>query len=319
MAKAGTSSNKKTTSKKVATKKVSTKKASTSKATTKKTAVASSKKKTTAKAVAAPAKKTTKKATTAATKKKSTKKPAVTKKTTSRKKTTSKKKVAGQTAQTEATSVDSAQAVAEETTTPAAKTKTRKRSTAAERAKRGMSVAEVANLEEADEDGYVFIHGRRIRKISTGGKVMSKKTKPASTEQTAEEDAPAKARKTKLTKKQLDHFRELLLAKRAEIVGDLTAMEAAALRANGGEISHMPIHMADIGTDTYEQDFTLSLAESERKQLREIDEALARIENRTYGVCEMTNEDIPLARLNAKPWAKYTIEAARIIESQQQQ
>jgi RNA polymerase-binding transcription factor DksA len=76
----------------------------------------------------------------------------------------------------------------------------------------------------------------------------------------------------------------------------------------------MPIHMADIGTDTYDQDFMLGLAEAERRRLREIDAALGRIEDRTYGVCQMTGKPIPKARLNAKPWARYTIEAAREIE-----
>ncbi len=91
-------------------------------------------------------------------------------------------------------------------------------------------------------------------------------------------------------------------------------MEEQALQSTGGNLSHMPIHMADIGTDTYDQDFMLGLAETERKLLREIDDALVRIENRTYGVCMMTGKQIPRARLNAKPWARYTIEAAREVE-----
>jgi RNA polymerase-binding transcription factor DksA len=76
--------------------------------------------------------------------------------------------------------------------------------------------------------------------------------------------------------------------------------------------------MADIGSDTYDQDFMLGLAESERRRIREIDEALQRIEDKTYGVCQMTGKQIPKARLNAKPWARYTVEAARLIEEQGQ-
>jgi RNA polymerase-binding transcription factor DksA len=93
-------------------------------------------------------------------------------------------------------------------------------------------------------------------------------------------------------------------------------METEALRSGGGNLSHMPIHMADIGTDTFDQDFMLGLAATERDQLREIDAALYRITDRTFGVCIMTGEQIPKARLDAKPWAKYTIEAARMAESQ---
>jgi RNA polymerase-binding transcription factor DksA len=75
--------------------------------------------------------------------------------------------------------------------------------------------------------------------------------------------------------------------------------------------------MADIGTDTYDQDFTLGMAESERGLLNEIDEALRRIEDRTYGVCQLSGQPIPKTRLDAKPWAKYTVESARRIESGQ--
>lgn len=125
---------------------------------------------------------------------------------------------------------------------------------------------------------------------------------------------PPKPLKTRLSKKDLDQFRELLLIKRAEQLGDLSAMEAEALRAGGGGLSHTPIHMADVGTDVYDQDFMLGMAESERQLLREVDQALARIESKTYGMCLLTGKPIPKARLNAKPWAKFTIEAARIHE-----
>ncbi len=129
------------------------------------------------------------------------------------------------------------------------------------------------------------------------------------------EPKPSKPIKSRLSPKTLDEYRTLLLIKRAELVGDLSAMEAEALRSDGGNLSNVPIHMADIGTDTYDQDFMLGLAEKERGRLREIDEALRRIDDRTYGVCQMTGKAIPKARLAAKPWAKYTIEAAREVEA----
>lgn len=180
--------------------------------------------------------------------------------------------------------------------------------------KRGRSVAEVASSVTADNDGYVFINGRRVRMISTQGLAPIKKTRAIKPAEEVQEEAP-KIGKTKLSKKQLNHYRDLLLIKRAELIGDLSAIEAEALRSGSGNISHMPIHMADIGSDTYDQDFMLGLAESERKHLREIDDALQRIQERSYGVCQMTGKPIPKARLDAKPWAKYTIEAARLVES----
>jgi len=114
--------------------------------------------------------------------------------------------------------------------------------------------------------------------------------------------------------KELEEFKKLLLIKRAEISGDLSSIEKEALRLEDDH-SSMPIHMADIGGETYEQDFMLGLAETERQQILEIDEALQRIEDKTYGICQMTGKPIPKARLRAKPWAKYTIEAARQVES----
>lgn len=168
-----------------------------------------------------------------------------------------------------------------------------------------------------DPNGYVIINGRRVRMISGGAEPPPPKkrrvTSRAAVEPRADADS-AKAVKTKLNKKELERYRNLLLIQRAELVGDLSTMEAQALQASGGNLSHMPIHMADIGTDTYDQDFMLGLAETERRRLREIDAALQRIDERTYGICQMTSKPIPKTRLNAKPWAKYTIEAARVVE-----
>ncbi len=125
--------------------------------------------------------------------------------------------------------------------------------------------------------------------------------------------------KTSLTKKDLLSFRQLLLQKRAEILGDVEAMETDARGKNeGGNLSNMPVHMADIGSDNYEQEFTLGLVESERKLLREIDEALQRMFDGIYGVCMETGTPINLARLEAKPWAKYCIEVARERERRRQ-
>ena len=124
-------------------------------------------------------------------------------------------------------------------------------------------------------------------------------------------------RKTPLTKAQLRHFRDLLLQKRRSLVGDMTGMTEEAFpteHGNGRDLSLMPDHPANIASDNYEQEFTLGLLESERTLLAEIDEALGRIEEGTYGVCLGSGEAIPPARLEARPWAKYTIDYARLVE-----
>ena len=115
-----------------------------------------------------------------------------------------------------------------------------------------------------------------------------------------------------MTKRDLQQYRQLLLTKRREILGDVESMETDARTKNdGGNLSNMPVHMADVGSDHYEQEFTLGLVESEGKLVREINEALHRIEDGIYGVCIERGVPIGRARLDAKPWAKYCIEVAR--------
>ena len=115
-----------------------------------------------------------------------------------------------------------------------------------------------------------------------------------------------------LSSKELEHFRDLLLEKRRELVGDMYSMESEALRTSGNtNLSSLPLHMADMGTDNYEQEFTLGLVEKDRGLLREINSALAKIQNGTYGICEGTGKPISKPRLEAQPWARHSIEYAR--------
>jgi len=125
-------------------------------------------------------------------------------------------------------------------------------------------------------------------------------------------------KKVRLNAADIEHFKQLLLEKRHEIVGNVNEMKDEALKKSrldaSGDLSSMPIHMADIGTDNYEQEFALGLMDSERKLLNEIDDALQRIENKTYGICEATGKPIGKARLQAQPWARYCVEHARMLE-----
>ena len=118
-----------------------------------------------------------------------------------------------------------------------------------------------------------------------------------------------------LTAEEIERFREKLLAKRHELLGDMANLREDALNKSrkdaAGDLSSMPIHMADIGTDNYEQEFTLGLMENEQLLLREIDEALERIEKGTFGLCVATGKKISKARLRVKPWAKHCISYVR--------
>ena len=72
--------------------------------------------------------------------------------------------------------------------------------------------------------------------------------------------------------------------------------------------------MADLGTDNFEQEFALGLMDSERKILSKIRAALQRIEDGVFGICQGTGVPIARARLNARPWARYCIDYARMVE-----
>jgi DnaK suppressor protein len=142
--------------------------------------------------------------------------------------------------------------------------------------------------------------------------VAEKRKKTPKTE--VEERTP----KTRLSSADLQHYRELLLQKRREILGNVSEIEGEALRKSrldaSGDLSSMPIHMADLGTDNFEQEFSLELMDGERKLLVEIDDALNRITAGTYGICEGTGKPITKARLEAQPWARYSVEYAKMVE-----
>ncbi|MHC4167836.1 MAG: TraR/DksA family transcriptional regulator [Planctomycetota bacterium] len=118
----------------------------------------------------------------------------------------------------------------------------------------------------------------------------------------------------KLTAVEIRKLTAMLLEKRNEILGNVNEMASEALRRDRTDLSNMPLHMADAGSDNYEIDNTLGLMDSERRLLGEIDDALGRIEKRTYGVCQGAGERIPKKRLQAIPWARYCVKCAALAE-----
>lgn len=164
---------------------------------------------------------------------------------------------------------------------------------------------------------------KAVAKTPAKKKVAKKKVaKKKAARQVATKKKTVSAKKAKpeasLTKADLAYFRDVLLQKRRELLVNVLEMENEALRQSrldaAGDLSSMPIHMADLGTDTFEQEFALGLMDSERKLLHEIDAALMRVEDGSYGLCEGTGKLIRRARLDAKPWARYCVEYARLIE-----
>ena len=164
-----------------------------------------------------------------------------------------------------------------------------------------------------------------VKKTAKKKSVRKKATTPAS-KSTTKGSSPSKAvkrqrrarRKSKLSKAELVRFRELLVEKLKEIMGDVDHIESEALKKSrldaSGDLSSMPIHMADIGSDNYEQEFSLELMDSERKIVRDIFAALKRIEEGNYGICEGTGDPIPKARLEGIPWTPYCVKYAEMVE-----
>lgn len=113
-----------------------------------------------------------------------------------------------------------------------------------------------------------------------------------------------------MKKADVNIYKERLLDLRSRLRGDVTSMADAALGAESSEASTMPIHMAELGSDNFEQEFTLSLLATEEDTLGMIEEALERVENGTYGSCLGCGGPIPKTRLNALPHAPMCVKCA---------
>jgi RNA polymerase-binding transcription factor DksA len=121
-----------------------------------------------------------------------------------------------------------------------------------------------------------------------------------------------------MTKTEMEAMRANLLSLRSRHNGDVSHLADEALRRTGGgaagNLSNMPIHMADLGTDNFEQEFTLSLLQNEEQLLDEIGAALERMNQGTFGRCEECQGEIPKARLQAVPYTRYCVDCARKLE-----
>lgn len=109
-----------------------------------------------------------------------------------------------------------------------------------------------------------------------------------------------------------------LLALRDAMLDSMSgvAQDNLRARAEGNEASAFGMHQADAGSDAYDRDFALNLLSQEQDALYEIDEALKRIEQGTYGVCEMSGKPINHERLEAIPFTRFTVECQSQIERQ---
>ncbi|NBR86759.1 MAG: transcriptional regulator [Verrucomicrobia bacterium] len=94
----------------------------------------------------------------------------------------------------------------------------------------------------------------------------------------------------------------------------LQSQMSGLAKESATEMESYSLHMGDSGTDNFDRDFALSLLSSDQDAIYEIEEALKRIERGTFGVCELSNKNIPKARLEAIPWTRFTVEAQAQLE-----
>ncbi len=115
-----------------------------------------------------------------------------------------------------------------------------------------------------------------------------------------------------------DVYRALLLKMKDQIVGDirnLSSDNSGSANDRSGDVSGHALHMADVATDMYDREFTLTLASNDRELLHQIDEALARIVDGTYGLCFVCKKPVPATRLKALPHAKNCLKCQEQLET----
>ena len=149
--------------------------------------------------------------------------------------------------------------------------------------------------------------GKKIAGASAAAILGLNAPKTVSKKKASKTRTPAKKIRIKAEWKK---YYEILL----DLRGRLTHQMDDLKKDSAEEMNSYSMHMADSGTDNFDRDNALSLLSSDQDAVYEIDEALKRIEKNSFGVCELTGKNIPKTRLNAVPWARYTVESQARLE-----
>lgn len=123
-----------------------------------------------------------------------------------------------------------------------------------------------------------------------------------------------------LTKLQLKQFRAALLREREKFAGEIRAIARDTSknpREASGDLSAYTVHMADMSSDTYQREMSVSMASSEQQVLYQIDDALKQLDEGTYGLCQQCDKPISLSRLKAVPYTSQCIACQRATEHEQ--
>ncbi|MBI3330667.1 MAG: TraR/DksA C4-type zinc finger protein [Candidatus Omnitrophica bacterium] len=120
-----------------------------------------------------------------------------------------------------------------------------------------------------------------------------------------------------LTKEQIKQFRQLLITERVKLADEIKSIARDAStspREASGDLSAYTVHMADMAADTYERELSMDLVSSEQQILYQIDDALKRLDDGSYGICQQCNNPITMSRLKAVPYASLCISCQRTKE-----
>jgi DnaK suppressor protein len=155
------------------------------------------------------------------------------------------------------------------------------------------------------------------------GKVVKKAARKASGKAAPARSAsaaPAKAKVKGLSPKKIEHFRAKLLSEKQRVLEEMGEIASSSLKKSisdeSGENSRYSYHLGDVASLSYGREFTMGLAERQQKYLEQIDDALQRMDEGTYGICKVTGELIPSERLEEVPIAKYSVRGKEILEQQ---
>ena len=164
-----------------------------------------------------------------------------------------------------------------------------------------------AGAKESPTKKKVARKGKKIAAASTAAILGLNTPKILAKKKVSKPKIPLKKIRVKAEWKK---YYEILL----DLRGRLTHQMDDLKKDSAEEMTSYSMHMADSGTDNFDRDNALSLLSSDQDAVYEIDEALKRIEKNSFGVCELTGKNIPKTRLNAVPWARYTVESQARLE-----
>ncbi len=155
---------------------------------------------------------------------------------------------------------------------------------------------------------------------SRSAKSAATRRKKAATAETVPPKAALKSGVKGLSQKQLSHFRDKLLSEKQRVLEEMGEIASSTLKKSisdqSGENSRYSYHLGDVASLSYGREFSMGLAERQQKYLEQIDDALQRIDDGTYGICKVTGELIPVERLEEVPIAKYSVRGKELLEQQ---